>query len=222
MTNPKLPVGEDLYREAARAYSNAETIEPGEPVHCDEAEWVTLMAAEPQHRAAVDRVVELTEQRVRAESAAEIKRLRQHILDIDAHATPYGDLPEDPGWVGMYLLTAGALHRALGTIGHGAPNCQAEADLAAMTARAEGAEARAWRAGYHAAVAELQGVYRRTGSPAAQWAGDYLDAQTPYVERRARGAGPETGLSSTETGVQATVEGQDANGPQDGSRGGTP
>jgi hypothetical protein len=33
---------------------------------------------------------------------------------------------------------------------------------------------------------------------------------------------PETGLSSTETGVQATVDGQDANGPQGGSGGGTP
>jgi len=57
-------------------------------------------------------------------------QLRQHILDIDAHATPYGDLPEDPGYVGVYLLSAGALHRALGKIGHTAPNCQAEADLA--------------------------------------------------------------------------------------------
>lgn len=57
-------------------------------------------------------------------------QLRQHILDIDAHATPYGDLPEDPGDVGVYLLSAGALHRALGKIGHTAPNCQAEAQLA--------------------------------------------------------------------------------------------
>lgn len=60
-------------------------------------------------------------------------RLRDHILDIDAHATPYGDLPDDPGYVGVYLLTAGALHRALGTIGHTAPSCQAEALLRRMT-----------------------------------------------------------------------------------------
>lgn len=61
--------------------------------------------------------------------AAERDQLRAHILDIDAHATPYGDLPEEPGFVGTYLLTAGALHRALGTIGHSSPSCAAEAEL---------------------------------------------------------------------------------------------
>lgn len=55
--------------------------------------------------------------------------LRQHILDIDAHATPYGDIPDEPGWVGTYLVTAGSLHRALGKIGHSAPRCEAEAAL---------------------------------------------------------------------------------------------
>ena len=64
--------------------------------------------------------------------AAERDQLRQHILDIDAHATPYGDIPNDPGYVGTYLLTAGALHRALGKIGHTAPKCEAEAQLAAV------------------------------------------------------------------------------------------
>lgn len=59
---------------------------------------------------------------------AEPNTLRQHILDIDAHATPYADLPDDPGYVGVYLVTAGALHRALGKIGHSAPKCQAEAE----------------------------------------------------------------------------------------------
>jgi hypothetical protein len=59
----------------------------------------------------------------------EIERLRAHILDIDAHATPYGDIPDDPGYTGVYLVTAGALHRALGTIGHSAPKCQAEATI---------------------------------------------------------------------------------------------
>jgi hypothetical protein len=60
--------------------------------------------------------------------APELERLRAHVLDIAAHATPYGDIPDDPGYVGTYLLTAGALHRALGTIGHTAPSCQAEAE----------------------------------------------------------------------------------------------
>lgn len=78
---------------------------------------------------------------------AELDKLRGHILDIDAHATPFGDLPDDPGYVGMYLVTAGALHRALGKIGHTAPSCTAEAErdaaraaLARMTRRAESAE----------------------------------------------------------------------------------
>lgn len=62
----------------------------------------------------------------------EVDRLRTHILDIAAHATPYGDIPDDPGYVGTYLLSAGALHRALGTIGHTAPSCEAEAELAEL------------------------------------------------------------------------------------------
>jgi len=74
------------------------------------------------------------EDRVR-ELEAENERLRAHILDIDAHATPFGDIPDDPGYTGVYLLTAGALHRALGKIGHTAPSCQAEAERDA--ARAE-------------------------------------------------------------------------------------
>lgn len=63
---------------------------------------------------------------------AELEALRQHILDIDAHATPYGDIPDEPGWIGTYLVTAGALHRALGKVGHTAPKCQAEAELAKL------------------------------------------------------------------------------------------
>jgi hypothetical protein len=69
------------------------------------------------------------------QTEAEVARLRDHIADIDAHATPYGDLPEDPGYVGTYLLTAGALHRALGTLGHSAPSCTAEADLVGVQRR---------------------------------------------------------------------------------------
>ncbi len=64
---------------------------------------------------------------------AERDALRQHILDIDAHATPYGDIPDEPGWVGTYLVTAGALHRALGKIGHSAPSCQAEEQVEALS-----------------------------------------------------------------------------------------
>jgi hypothetical protein len=63
-----------------------------------------------------------------AEVTAERDGYKAHILDIDAHATPFGDLPDEPGFTGMYLLTAGALHRALGTIGHTSPSCAAEAD----------------------------------------------------------------------------------------------
>ena len=75
---------------------------------------------------------------------AEVDALRQHILDIDAHATPYGDPPDEPGFVGTYLLTAGALHRALGKIGYSAPNCSAEVERNAMRPVVEAAKA--WRA----------------------------------------------------------------------------
>lgn len=67
----------------------------------------------------------------------ESRALKEHILDIDAHATPYGDIPEEPGWIGTYLVTAGALHRALGKIGHSAPSCQAEADLSELRRKVE-------------------------------------------------------------------------------------
>ncbi|MFC3984931.1 hypothetical protein [Streptosporangium jomthongense] len=78
---------------------------------------------------------------------AEVERLRAHILDIDAHATPYGDIPDDPGYVGIYLVTAGALHRALGKVGHCAPSCQAEAERDEALAELEAArqDAARWR-----------------------------------------------------------------------------
>ena len=59
---------------------------------------------------------------------ADWRTLREHILDIDAHATPFGDIPDDPGWIGSYLISAGCLHRAMGKIGHSAPSCAAEAE----------------------------------------------------------------------------------------------
>lgn len=76
----------------------------------------------------IDNALMSNDQMELAKARKEVERLRQHILDIDAHATPYGDLPEEPGYVGTYLVTAGALHRALGKIGHTAPKCEAEAD----------------------------------------------------------------------------------------------
>lgn len=91
------------------------------------------------------RVTELEAEHERLESFAEgstrymenaerdIRELRQHILDIDAHATPYGDIPDEPGWVGTYLVTAGALHRALGKVGYSAPKCEAEQHVATLT-----------------------------------------------------------------------------------------
>ena len=66
----------------------------------------------------------------------EVERYRQHILDIDAHATPFGpDLVDEPGFNGSYLISAGALHRALGLIDQTAPSCNAEAELEAARSR---------------------------------------------------------------------------------------
>lgn len=61
---------------------------------------------------------------------AERDRLRTAILDIDAHATPIGQAdPQDPdGNPHHYVVTVGALHRALGKVGHTAPLCTAEAE----------------------------------------------------------------------------------------------
>lgn len=54
-----------------------------------------------------------------AELEAERDGLKNSILDIDAHATPYGVRPEDPdGNPAAYLVTVGALHRAIGKVGH--------------------------------------------------------------------------------------------------------
>lgn len=51
-------------------------------------------------------------------------RLRDAILDIDAHATPYGE--DEDGYVnGGYLISVGSLHRALGVVGHSMAKCKA-------------------------------------------------------------------------------------------------
>lgn len=61
---------------------------------------------------------------------AERDQYRAAILDIDAHATPVGLAnPDDPdGNPHHYAVTVGALHRALGKVGHTAPLCTAEAE----------------------------------------------------------------------------------------------
>lgn len=60
---------------------------------------------------------------------ADRDRLKAAILDIDAHATPIGIAnPNDPdGNPHHYAVTVGALHRALGKVGHTAAPCTAEA-----------------------------------------------------------------------------------------------
>ena len=69
----------------------------------------------------------------RAETQA--REYRQRILDIDAHATAYGVREGDfDGSPTAYLITVGSLRRALGTVGHTAPPCDAEARLAAVRA----------------------------------------------------------------------------------------
>lgn len=51
------------------------------------------------------------------------QRLIELILDIDAHATPFGE--DEHGFVtGGYLISVGSLHRALGFVGHTAPKCR--------------------------------------------------------------------------------------------------
>lgn len=54
---------------------------------------------------------------------SECRLLRAHILNIDAHAVPYGE--DDDGFITRYLLSTGPLHQALGVIGHSAPKCAA-------------------------------------------------------------------------------------------------
>ena len=50
------------------------------------------------------------------------ERAVQAILDIVAHATPFGE--DEDGFVnGGYLVSVGAIHRALGVVGHTAAPC---------------------------------------------------------------------------------------------------
>lgn len=96
-----------------------------------------------------------------------LDELREAILDIDAHATPFGDIPDEPGWVGRYLVTAGALHRALGKIGRAAPSCQAEAECARLRealeriATVEGEYLEDWDATVEVGVGFLRSIARQ-------------------------------------------------------------
>lgn len=73
-------------------------------------------------------------------SETELAELRAVILDIDAHATPIGlaDAGDPDGNPHHYAVTVGALHRALGKIGHTAAPCTAEAAIARVQALADG------------------------------------------------------------------------------------
>jgi hypothetical protein len=169
--------GEDVHQAAAEAYQAA--LSP--PV---DGAPVALTAADMRLRrlgAAVDEAVRLTEQRVRAECAAEIQRLAAQLAEANA--------------------TTDAYHADRDRQRTRAE--RAEADLAAMTARAEQVQpvliaARSWL---------TQETGSRDISPA--------DARLIAALRSYDETDPLWALSLTETGVQATVEGQDANGPQD-------
>jgi hypothetical protein len=109
---------------------------------------------------------------------------------------------------------------ALRTTGHIAVPTTA-ADLAAMTARAESAEAM-----YDQARAQLAQMIagRATWKAKAlemERARDLaeVDRDTLAAIRAHDGTGPETGPSATHSPEQATAEGQDPDGPQDGSGG---
>lgn len=55
-----------------------------------------------------------------ADSERVIERLREAILDIDAHAFPLAE--DEDGWTIVgYFVPVGPIHRALGVIGHSAP-----------------------------------------------------------------------------------------------------
>ena len=65
---------------------------------------------------------EAVQERLEA-TVAEVERLRAAIADIDAHSTPLGE--DDDGFVtGGYLVTVGAIHRAVAAAGLTAPPCR--------------------------------------------------------------------------------------------------
>lgn len=55
-----------------------------------------------------------------------LERARAAILDIDAHAAPFGE--DADGFVtGGYIISVGSLHRALGVVGHSSRKCTPDA-----------------------------------------------------------------------------------------------
>jgi hypothetical protein len=205
---PEQGAGQDLYQAAEVSFVDA--------AMTGDRRWLAVEAARPLIRAVVDRVAEL----VRAEQTAEIERLTAKLHQVAAGRYTWRnkaleqELHADQLTVqlGEADATADAYHADRDR--QRARAERAEADLAAMTARAESAEAR-----YDRARPIVQAALAFAGRPLGM--DDFDDA---YDELRAAvrefdEEGAEIGLSSTETGVQATVEGQDANGPQDGSGG---
>lgn len=108
-------VAKDLMGECARPVSVAS--------HVGDRLWPTIDALQQENariqKTRFDIVVDSPE------LEKECDTLRAHILDIDAHATPVGE-DEDGFVTGGYLISVGALHRALGKVGHSAPSCEAE------------------------------------------------------------------------------------------------
>jgi hypothetical protein len=61
---PTPPAGEDVHQACAEAYTAAEPYNPDDPPQVPDDEWTAGIAADQQFRAAVDRAVQLTEQRM--------------------------------------------------------------------------------------------------------------------------------------------------------------
>jgi hypothetical protein len=96
-----------------------------------------------------------------------------------------------------------------------APTLLDIADLASKAARAQQEVARAIRhqahaegeaRGYQQAVNEMRGVVQRTGSPAARWAADYLEAVGPRTVERAFEAHADEALAIAEQALAAQAE----------------
>lgn len=82
---------------------------------------VALVESEAARQEAVGEVVRLSRHLLEANDRTE--RLTAAILDIDAHATPFGE-DEDGFVTGGYLVSVGSIHRALGIVGRSAAKCR--------------------------------------------------------------------------------------------------
>jgi hypothetical protein len=180
---------------------------------------------------------EVLEQRVRAETAAEhaVERrllgFARMVLDRQAEYANLHPVDRDH----LAAEAADVAQRIVDEIGHPVTDepalgpsyreqiTQLTANLAAMTSRAESAEAM-----YDQARAQLA----QMTAGRATWKAKALemerardlaevDRDTLAAIRAHDGTGPETGPSATHSPEQATVEGQDPDGPQDSSGGRT-